>query len=101
MADDNQISYVTCAFVNSDHPPVLEERVDGYHVEERIDDGRRCLVLSVFWLVSYPHPDAPDFVRLQVLEKREMYRAKESDSEWPALYMLWQAQRNTKSRVES
>jgi hypothetical protein len=94
------MTFVTCAFVNSDNPPTLEEKVHGYHVEE-IDS--KTLRLSGFKLVSYPHPEAPENAILQVLEKKFICEAKDGrgDPNFPLLYMLLQAQSGVTQHVSA
>lgn len=95
------MEYITCAFVNSEHPPVLEERVQGYHVELRCGFKETSkLVLYGFFLLSYPHPEAPEHATIQVLEKRELLEVTETDKEWPSVYLLLQAQKNVMVKNE-
>jgi hypothetical protein len=95
------MDYITCAFINSDKPPVREEKLEGMFVEEQsIGLGKFVLRLYNFVFVSYPHPSAPEDAFLQVLERRLVKEVRPEQRDYPALYMLLQAQNNVKNNVE-
>jgi hypothetical protein len=93
------IRFVDCAFINSNQPPAIEERQKGYHVElEEGLDGRK-LVIYGFFLRKYPHPEAPEHATIQVLVQRIIEQVKESDPNWSAAYLLYNAEENLRRIV--
>jgi hypothetical protein len=89
-------NYVKCAFVNSDELPVKTEVVEGYFVKEGRDNK---LELNSYYRVHYPHPDAPNEAMLSVLEHRTICEVKPNDKHYPAIYMLFQAQKNVSQAI--
>lgn len=84
------MTFIPCAFVNSENPPVKQIHHDGYNVTQDGDE----LVLWGFYDVYYPHPQTPENATLQVLERRELLRIQSNDSRYPALFLLLNAQKN-------
>jgi len=95
------MKYVKCAFVNSDDLPIKTEVINGYCVEEYFIEGVLTLNLFGFYMVEYPHPEAPDDARLTVTEKRSIFKVTPDDKLFLMVYSLLQSQKNMSQELGS
>ncbi len=91
----DEMNYITCAFINSDTPPVKESEYTHFRVTQNYD---KELTLSGMRTYYYPHPDAPEDAYITVeIDEVIINNVKISDTEYAALYLLLQAQNNIKN----
>jgi hypothetical protein len=92
------IQYIECAFINTDQKPISSQ-VEGYCVLEDIEGipisgEEKALVLYEFVTEQYKNPCAPEYGTIYVLKMKRKLVAKKGSNEYPALYLLREAQRN-------
>ncbi len=90
----NTIQYIPCAFINTTDPPAKMGPIDNLWVKHTQGYSVRPdeLTLYVTRQYHYPHPDAPDEAMISVATLDKTITARIGDIEYPALYMLLQAQ---------
>ena len=72
---------------------------NGFHVVEN-HDKRQSISLGGSRDYYYKHPDAPDVALITVLRGEHIMTVEPGDKEYPALYLLLQAQKSIEQLVK-
>jgi hypothetical protein len=92
-------NYLPCAFINTKEEPLRIGDWKGLHVVDQ-HDGKGNISLYGSREFSYRHPDAPDVATVQVYRREHLMTVKPGDKNFPAIYLLLQAQQAVEQIIE-
>jgi len=96
---DEKVTFVPCAFINSMDKPERIGPWRGFGIHEN-HDKEQSISLGGSREYYYRHPDAPDVALITVYRSEHLMSAQPGDENYPALYMLLQAQKIVEQLVK-